>query len=207
MFNIKPKEDKFFELFIKAADNANKAALALNNLMLNYDEAESILQTIVEIETTGDNIKYEVEKMLLDSFITPFDREDIYLIAKKIDRFVNNIQTSALRFKMLHIDEIAQPAKDISNILVFLTEQLVILMKNLNNKKNARIVKDAIIKMNKLESEVDQIFRDSITQLFDNPQDLLKLIKWKEIYQHLEDTADACEEIANSIEGVVTKNE
>lgn len=207
MFNFKPSEDVFFKLFIEAANNSHDAAMLLNKIISDYTDVDSSLEQIVEIEAKGDSIKYQIEKTLLDTFITPFDREDIYLIAKKIDRFVNYVQTTALRLKMFHVDVIEEPAKEITATIVKMTEQFVILTNNLKDKKKSGIVKECIVNMNKLESQVDGLFREALTDLFDNPSDILKVIKWKEIYQHLEDTADSCEDIANSIQGIVTKNE
>lgn len=207
MFGLKPKEDVFFELFVAAANNANDATIALNDMMADFNKINEFLELITKLEKKGDDIKYQIEKGLADTFITPFDREDIYLIAKKIDRYVNSILTSSLRFKMLHIDEITDNAREITVRLVKASEHLVSLVENLKSKKDYFVVKECIAKINILESEVDVLFRDAITELFYNPNDLLYVIKWKEIYQHLEDTADACEDIANTIGGVVTKNE
>lgn len=207
MFNIKPKEDEFFVLFLEAANNALDCTIALNDMMLNYNDAEEKMQLITALEKQGDDIKYQIEKKLADTFITPFDREDIYMIAKKIDKFVNSILTSALRFKMFHIESITEHAKEITDRLVKACESLVLLVENLKSKKNTALVKECIAKVNLLESEVDDIFRNAVTAIFDEPTDLLYVIKWKEIYQHLENTADDAEDIANSIGGVVTKNE
>lgn len=207
MFSIKPKEDIFFKLFIEAAENAHRASLTLDTLVNNYASYEEIIKEIIKIEANGDRLKHEIETKLEDTFITPFDREDIFQIIKKLDRYVNFTQSIALRFKMLHITEITDYTKEISKNLVFMTEQLIQIMKNLNNKKNLEIVKDAIIKVNGFETAIDNIFRNAITQLFENPKDVLDVVKWKEMYQYLEDTSDSCEEIVTAIEGVVAKNE
>lgn len=207
MFNIKPKEDIFFKLFVEASENAHKASLTLNTLVNNYVSYEEIIKEIIQIEANGDRLKHEIETKLENTFITPFDREDIFQIIKKLDRYVNFVQSIALRFKMLHITEITDYAKEICQNLVFMTDHLILIMKNLNNKKDLGIVKDAIIKVNGFETQIDNIFRDAITQLFNNPKDVLDVIKWKEIYQYLEDTSDSCEEIVTAIKGVVTKNE
>lgn len=207
MFSLKPREDEFFVLFKNAVNNAKAAAIALNNLTKDYTNADAYIEEIINIERQGDTIKYEIEKKLADSFITPFDREDIYMIAKKIDRFVNDTLTSALRFKMLHIDEINYAAQEITEILINASDELILLFEKLSMQKKLSAIKEHVTNVNKYESRVDDIFRNAVTELFDNPKDLLHVIKWKEIYQHLEDTADSCEDIANSIGGVVTKNE
>lgn len=207
MFNFKPKEDVFFKLFVEAAKNAHNASITLNTLVNNYVNSEKIIEEIISIEANGDRLKHEIEVKLESTFITPFDREDIFQIIKKLDRYVNFVQSIALRFQMLHITEIADASKDISQNLVHMTEQLIIIMENLNNKKTIKIVKEAIIKVNEFETEIDYIFRNAITELFENPHDVLYVIKWKEMYQYLEDTSDSCEEIVTAIEGVVAKNE
>lgn len=207
MFNIKPQKDVFFELFINAAKNANDATIELDNLLQNYDNHNEIIEKISQLESNGDSIKFQIEENLINTFITPFDREDIYMIAKKIDRYVNLIQSTAFEFNMLHIKETTPSSKLISEQLVNATELLVVLMENLKDRKNKKVVKDCIIKINKTESEVDDIYRNAITELFDQPTDILNVIKWREIYKLLENSCDACEEIANVIEGVVTKDE
>lgn len=207
MFNFKPKENIFFKLLIEVAVNAHNASLALDKLVNNYVNSDEIVKEIIDIESNGDSLKHKIEIKLEETFITPFDREDIFQIIKKIDKYVNFTQSIALRFKILHIKEITEPTKLITKNLVLMTEHLIILMENLNDKKKSIFVKEAIIKINQIETQIDDIFRTAISQLFENPSDILDLIKWKEIYQSLEDAADSCEEIATAIEGVITKNE
>jgi predicted phosphate transport protein (TIGR00153 family) len=154
MFSLKPKEDIFFELFIKAAKNAHTASKALSSMLNNFDNIEESIQNIIKIESEGDSIKYEIEKKLLDTFITPFDREDIYLIAKKTDKYVNNIQTIAFDCKIYHIEQISEPAKEIASKLVEMTEHLIVLMENLKEKSNSKIVKESIININIAESVI-----------------------------------------------------
>ena len=206
MFRIASKEGLFFDLFIETADSACQTAVMLEELMNNYSNVNGKVSAIEEMEHTCDLHVHKMMERLNKSFITPIDREDIYLIAKELDNITDAIEAVAHRFQMLNISSIKEDAKKLANLIVKCTSELKGVMIELKNMKKSKILSNKIIEVNRIENEGDAIFRSSITKLFSGGTSSLDLIKWKEIYEYLENTLDACEDVANIVEGVVMKH-
>ena len=206
MINLNPKEDKFYKMFILAAKNVNEAANILRQTMDNLQQKETNACEVERLEHKGDKMVHSIIQELNKSFITPIDREDIYAIAKEMDDILDSIDSTIHRFIMFNIDEITEEAKMLSNFIVDSTNEIIGIMSELKNMKKSNDIMEKIIYVNKIENDGDTYFRQAIKDLFDNHTDVLKIIKWREIYQFLEDTIDSCEKVANIIEGVVMKN-
>lgn len=206
MFSLTPKEDKFFELFIETANIAYKASNLLVEFLKDLDNAEENLKKIKEIEHEGDKKQHEILRQLNKTFITPFDREDIYLIAKDTDDIIDYIESTASRFVMLNVTHCTEEAEMLSRMIVQCCEEVIILMQELKNMKTSKELSKKVIEVNRIEEEGDKISRNAIKDLFRGNMEVIEIIKWREIYQYLEDTLDACEDLANVIEGVVMKN-
>ena len=206
MFRVTKKEEIFFDLFIQAADLACVAAKKLDDLINHYENIEEKIDAIEEVEHECDKIVHTVMKQLNKSFITPLDREDIVQISMVLDDIVDAIEAVAHRFKMFNVQAVTEYAAVSSKLIVQSTTELRILICEFKHMKTSKIMDKQIIDVNSLENEGDRVFRKAMTSLFANGIDAVEVIKWKEIYEHLEDTLDACEEVANIVEGVVTKN-
>lgn len=207
MFNFKPKEDKFYKLFSEAAQNVNEGAVILRGSLDCLSDKELNVNKIEELEHKGDKLVTIVVKELNEAFITPIDREDIYSLIKKMDDILDLINSTMHRFLMYDINESTNECKLLADIIVDCTKNILDLMNEINSvgNKGSRI-KDTIISIHKFESKADQLFRKTVAELFKNEKNPIEVIKWKEIYQILEDTIDKCENIANTVEGVVIKN-
>ncbi|MCT8976894.1 DUF47 family protein [Clostridium sp. CX1] len=206
MFSLTPKEDKFFELFIETANIAYKASNLLVEFLKDLDNAEENLKKIKEVEHEGDKKQHEILEQLNKTFITPFDREDIYAIAKDTDDIIDYIESTASRFVMLNVNRCTEEAEMLSRLIVKSCEEIIVLMQELKNMKTSKELSKKIIEINRIEEEGDKVSRTAIKDIFRGNMDVLDIIKWREIYQYLEDTLDACEDLANVIEGVVMKN-
>jgi len=207
MFNLKPKEDKFYKMFLEAANNVNEAAMILRESLDSLSNKEPNVNKIEELEHKGDRLVGSIIKELNEAFITPIDREDIYSLIKKMDDILDLINSTMHRFIMFDINEGTKESKLLADMIVKCTKQIIELMAELNligSKSNN--IKEKIISINKIETEADTLFRKTVTELFKNEKDVLEVIKWKEIYQILENTIDKCEKVANIVEGVVIKN-
>ena len=207
MFNLKPKEDKFYKLFLEAAQNVNEGAMILRVSLDSLSEKELNVSKIEELEHKGDKLVSIITKELSEAFITPIDREDIYSLIKKMDDVLDLTNSTMHRFVMFDINESTEACKLLGDMIVQCTTCIVELMDELNSVGNkSKHIKEKIIRINKIESEADRLFRKTVSELFKNETNPIEIIKWKEIYQTLENTIDKCEKIANTVEGVVIKN-
>lgn len=206
MFRMTAKEAVFFDLFSDTAADTCKAARMLEELMRNYTDIPEKIRAIEEIEHKCDGHVHKMLEHLNRSFVTPIDREDIYLIAKELDNITDDIESTAHRFMMFNVTSIRPDALKMADMIIKCTEELMGVMSELKNMKTSKVLKDRIIEVNRIEDAGDDIFRNAMQSLFVNENDSLEVIKWKEIYEYLENTLDACEDVANIIEGVVMKH-
>lgn len=206
MFRISSKEGLFFDLFIESVQASCLAAEKLESLMDNYTNIEEQINFIEQIEHEGDHHVHRILEQLNKSFITPIDREDIYLIAKELDNITDSIESTAHRFRMLNVTSIRDDAKRLASLIVQCTKELKYLMSDLKNMKRSCTLQEKVIEVNRIENVGDDIFRNAITGLFASEKDPIELIKWKEIFEYLENTLDACEEVANIAEGIIMKH-
>ncbi|MCX7921406.1 MAG: DUF47 family protein [Clostridia bacterium] len=206
MFRVTRKEEIFFDFFVSTADSACKAAEMLADLMTNYVNVQDKIKRIEETEHACDKQVHKILEQLNKSFITPIDREDIYLIAKELDTITDNIEATAHRFNMLNVKSIREDALKLAKLIVDCTKELKEVMAELKNMKNSKTLKEKIIEVNRIEDYGDTVFRTAMANLFVSEKDAIEVIKWKEIYEFLENTLDACEDVANTVEGVVMKH-
>jgi uncharacterized protein Yka (UPF0111/DUF47 family) len=207
MFNNKPKEDKFFKMFSDSAKNVNEAALILRANLDSLINKENDVNKTESLEDKGDELVRSVIKELNEAFITPIDREDIYEIVNEMDNILDLINSTMHRFIMFNIEECTDGSRIIGNLLVQATNGLVELMDELRIKGcKSKHIPEQISNICKFESEADKIGRITVADLFQKETDPLTVIKWKEIYQILENTIDNCEKVATIVEGVVIKN-
>lgn len=200
-----PKEIDFFEIFEKAATNLVKATSLLVSLLENFDNIEARAKEIYELEQDGDMLTHDIMKKLNRTFITPIDREDIHSLASSMDDILDLIWGGVDR---LVVFKITSPTQEVIEIAKDLHKTTEVVQKTINElrSKNYSHVQEHCIEINRLENRIDRIFRDALGKLFDDIKDPLLIIKWKEIYEHLEDASDRCEDVANVLESIVLKN-
>jgi len=206
MSRLTPREDKFYDLFIDSAKSIHEASGMLVDLIKNYTDVENKVRNIEEMEHKGDKQVHDILQELNKTFITPFDREDIYAIAKQMDDIMDAIEATAHRFIMFNVGTIEPSAVILAEMIENCCRELISLMEELKNMKKSKKLKEKIIEINRIEDEGDKIFRKAITALFDEQIPALHVIKWREIFDYIEQTLDACEDVANTVEGVVMKN-
>jgi len=207
MWSIIPKENQFFVLLENAVENAYQSAVMLNQLLNNLSNMQELISKLEKAENKGDDITHQVIELLNKTFITPLDREDLFAIIKEIDNIVDSLETVAHRFEIYNVDTVRPEAKILSEMIINCTKELKGVVENLKDLKNTRLIKEKIIEVNRIEDEGDIVYRNAIKKLFaENKDKPIEVIIWKEIFGFLEDTLDACEDVANVIEGVVTKN-
>lgn len=206
MFRITPKEEVFFDYFIETCEIICKAAALLDDLTNNYVNVNEKISSIEGTEHACDSNVHKILNELNKSFITPIDREDIFTIAKELDNITDDIETAAHRFSMYNVKSVKPDAITMTKLIVKATIELKSVMVEMKNMKKSKQLQSKIIEVNNVEDEADTIFRDAMANLFITEHDAVEVIKWKEIFELLENTIDACEDVANIVEGVVMKN-
>jgi len=202
-FRLIPREEKFFDLFEQQAANIVAAARTLEELILDYPDAKAKVQRIRDLEHAGDTLTHELVKRLNTTFITPIDREDIYALASRLDDVLDLIDAVADRLLLYRISEPTQGSVDMAKIIVKTaeeTDRAVHCLRTLSPFYHKHCVE-----VNRLENEADRRLRDLLAALFDCT-DPIEIIKWKELYETMEEVTDRCEDVVNVIEGITLKN-
>ncbi len=199
-----PKKRDFFEIFDKAIDNLAKATDSLVDMFRDYSDAEAKTKQIYDFEQEGDLLTHEIMKELNKTFLTPIDREDIHALAARIDDVVDLIWASVDRMVVYKIEAPTPEAISIAEDLQMTAGILKKALRDLRAKSYSR-VQEHCIEINRLENRIDRLYRDALGKLLNTPNDPVTIIKWKDIYQLLEDASDRCEDVANILEGIVLK--
>jgi Phosphate transport regulator (distant homolog of PhoU) len=206
MFRVTRKEEIFFDMFVETAESTLKAASLLEEMVNNYVDVERKVAAIEQVENDCDKLVHKILEQLNKSFITPIDREDIYLIAKEIDNITDAIESTAHRFIMFNVKKVSPETLTMTKYITEGCKELTLLCKELKDMKTSKVLIEKVVEINRIEDEVDDIFRKAIKDLFSNESNAVEIIMWKEIYEYLENTLDSLEDVANIIEGVVTKH-
>lgn len=182
-----------------------RTARELHNLLDDYTNVPQKVAVITELEHQGDFITHQIIEQLHRSFLTPLDREDITALTGRLDDVIDLIEDAANAMLLYKIEQPTKRAREQAAILVAMSEELVKAVPLLRNRSKMKQILEYCVEINRLENEADSIMRFALAELFDGlpPYDV---IKWREIYQHLEDSADRGEDVADVLEGVVLKN-
>lgn len=199
------KKKDYFELFEKVAANITNAASVLVAIMEHFTNLENWAKEVHELEEEGDLLTHDIIKKLNRSFVSPIDREDIHSLASTLDDILDFIWGTAERLAVFKMMEVRKEAVVMSRELLVTVELVQKAINNLKEKNYIRM-QEHCIEINKLENRVDRYFRDALGSLFDEVTDPVLVIKWKEIYEHLENATDKCEDVADILESIAIKN-
>jgi predicted phosphate transport protein (TIGR00153 family) len=203
VFRLIPREEKFFDLFEQQSGHIVSAARVLEELTLDYPDAKAKAEHIKDIEHAGDTLTHEIVRRLNTTFVTPFDREDIYALASRLDDVLDLIDAVADRLLIYKIDRVTDGAVAMAKIIVKTAEETDRAVRCLRTL-SAFYHKHAV-EVNRLENEADRLLRDELAALFEGTHDAIEVIKWKELYETMEAVTDRCEDVVNVIEGIVLK--
>ena len=201
-FRLLPKDPKFFELFIADGDNLAQAASALHELVDQYDRLEARIATIQALEKRGDEIDREITRRLEDAFVTPFDREDIHDLSARLDDVLDGIQSVAEMFVIYDIDQPTAEARRLAAILDGQGSELAAALGKLDGLKD---IEGHFAAIHGLEKEADGVSRAAVARLFHEDLAPIEVIKWRDLYNDLEDTIDAAEDAAEAMERMYHK--
>jgi uncharacterized protein Yka (UPF0111/DUF47 family) len=203
---IIPREEAFFDLFKAQATNVVEGAKLLKDLLEDYTDIDQKRMKIEKTESFGDEIAHKIIEKLNRTFITPMDREDIHALSSALDDILDFINATSQRLNLYGVKSISAEAKELANIVLRAAEETLALTESMKNLKDIKSMKSRWIEVNRLENEGDKVSRNAIASLFKNEKDPIEVIKWKELYEHLETAIDKCEDAANIVEAVALKN-
>ena len=199
-----PREEQYFTLFAQMTSYINDAAKTLVEMLaLQNSDFQEYVQRIKSIEHACDDLTHNISTRLNQSFITPFDREDIYMMSKALDDVVDLIDGAARSVVMYDIREATDYARQLAGVLQRMALQLHEVVSILQKPTG---VTERLIELHRLENEGDDIYQRAVGGLFHENRDPLEVIKWKDVYEKLEAAIDRCENVANIIEGVIIKH-
>jgi uncharacterized protein len=204
MVRLVPKDTKFFDMFAEMASNLGDGARLLQQTLSDFHNVDTRVRQLKDIEHRGDEMTHNVLTKLNQTFITPFDREDIYRLASSLDDVLDFVYAAGVRLIMYKIGAAPPPATLLAEIIVKQSDQLTDALARLN--KNRDNVLENCVEINRLENEADSVARAAIAVLFEKEKDPISLIKLKELYEVLETATDKAEDAANVIEGIVLKS-
>lgn len=203
---IAGKNKAYFDMFEKAVENISKAAEHLHAYYSGFPNSSNEVDKIKDLEHNGDMLTHQTIEMLNRTFVTPIDREDIYLLISKMDDVLDLMDEAASRTALYKIDKITPEALAFSEVLKKATDILHHTIISMRNLKDYHEIIKHCVEINTIENEGDMLLRKAMVNLFENEKnDPIKVIKWKEIYEDLETAIDKCEDVANIIESIALK--
>jgi predicted phosphate transport protein (TIGR00153 family) len=176
-------------------------------MLADLRDSEQQAKRIKGIEHDADTVAHQTLELLHKSFITPIERGDIHRIVSRIDDILDYIEAASQRLWLYEIKEATPEAKEMGRVLVRSSEAVKTAVDQLRDMKDTAAIRASCVEINRLENECDTLLRLATARLFKEERDALTVIKWKEIYENIEDATDRCEDVANVIEGVVLENQ
>ncbi len=201
-----PKEENFFEYFEELADKISEGGQLFMEMTQKKDYSEVIVTKLKQIEHEADSITHKTYERMHKTFLTPIDREDIYALVNKMDSIMDVIEATAIR---IHLYKVKKPSNEIiiqARILNEAIKKVKSIVHSLRNMKNSEMILKGCVEINTLENEGDVALRTIMADLFAQEKDAIELVKWKDIYQLLEEAIDVCEDVSNIVEGIVLKH-
>ncbi|HJQ50463.1 MAG TPA: DUF47 family protein [Gaiellaceae bacterium] len=201
--SLVPQKREFFVLYSRAARNTVEIARLLLELLEEFPRGDGLLRDIKALEHEGDRLTREVVDLLNRTFVTPFDRDDMYELASALDDICDHIDEAAGNIAGYGITEIRPGAKEQAQVILRATQKLCEAVERVDGFKNSD---RQLHELRDLEDEGDRLNREAVSQLFNTETDAIKILRWKDIHEQLEEAVDACENAADVLEVILVKN-
>jgi predicted phosphate transport protein (TIGR00153 family) len=198
-----PRDREFFDLFEEAGTNIARAAALLDEMLGTWPDHRELAQDILVCEQEGDRITHDIIHRLNQTFVTPIDREDILALASALDDIIDLTEEVADYLGLYRIEAPMEQSQRMARILVQATRQV---SEALPRMRGFQDLSHYTVEINRLENDGDRVVREAMASLFEGGIDPMVVIRWKDIYERLEEAIDACEHVANVLEGIVIKN-
>ena len=202
-FQVIPREQSFFDLFEATAALIDDGARKLKTLTEHFAEHEIYAAQVKKLELEADEITHRVMATLSTTFVTPFDREDIFRLASQLDDVLDSMEAVAELLVLHQIEEPLPELRQQADVLVRITGEMVQAVRGLRSLQGQD---RHLVEINRLENEGDRITREAVASLFDGGIDPMVVIRWKDVFERLEAAIDATEHVANILEGIIIKN-
>jgi len=202
-FRLIPREEKFYDDFLALADELQRGAKLLEEMVGADTPLWGKADEIKEVEHKCDSLTHEIIQRLNRTFVTPLDREDIHALARSLDDVMDAIDASATMIRLYKLQTVRFGARELAQVITTSADQIRLALQALEKHKG--LITHAV-EINRLENEADRIHQQALSRLFDDERDPIVVIKWKEILDFLESATDRCEDVANLLEGVMVKH-
>ncbi len=201
-----PKDEKFYDMFEELASKIEEGANLFLEILGKFESSEPKVSKLKEIEHEADIITHRTYEKMHKTFLTPLDREDIYALVNKMDSVLDMIEASAVRMYLYKVKRPAEEILELTKILMNAIGAIKKIVYSLRDRKNYKMILDICVEVNTLENEGDYVLRTAMARLFEQEKDAIELIKWKEIFERIEEAIDVCEDVSNIVEGIVLKH-
>lgn len=198
-----PRDDQFFELFDQLAGHLATSAQMLDEMFGDVAHAPQHVKAIKDVEHKADLLTASINQRIDKSFITPLDREDIHMLASRLDDVIDLLDGTSRRFEMLHIAEVLPPAKQLTGVLCRAAAEIRVAV---NGMRKPQLVNQHVGLIKRLEEEGDAIYHEAVGKLFAGNPNPIDVIKWKEMYDTLERAIDSCMGVAQVLQSISLKN-
>ena len=198
-----PRDEQFFELFNQLAGHLQTSARLLDELFSHPERTQDLVRQIKDVEHLADVLTHSINTRIDKSFITPIDREDIHLLASRLDDVIDRLDGTARRVVMLHITEVREPAREMAHVVLKAAD---LIARAVAAIKKPREVGAFATQIKLLEEEGDALYHEAVGALFAGAPDPIEVIRWKEVYETLELAIDQCMGVANAVHSISIKN-
>ena len=202
-FRLVPKEEKFFEDFITLADRIVSGATLLERMLSSDPPTWDTALQIKQIEQECDALTHQIIQRLNRTFVTPIDREDIHQLATSLDDVMDAIDASATVVRRYRISSLRYGARELASLVWQSAMQVRVAVEALEKRTD---VHERAVEVNRLENAADDVLDEALRRLFEEEKNAITVMKWKEIFEYLEEATDRCEDVADTLEGVVVKH-
>lgn len=202
-----PQSGTFMDYFEKHAAFVVQGAKGLLSFALPDHDPYAVLELVRYCEEEGDQVTHKCMEELHKTFITPIERGDIHVLISKMDDILDEIEDVAGFMVLYKLKKFSSDAEKLAHVVVESAKEMESAVKELRKMKNTEQMHRHFININRLENEADHLLTQALGRLFDEEEDTKMIIKWKEVYEHLESATDACEDVADILEGIILENE
>jgi predicted phosphate transport protein (TIGR00153 family) len=201
-----PRNERFYVLLQDGAKNLVDAAEELEDLVNHYENVDMKSERITELEHNGDSITHSIVNLLHKTFVTPIEREDIALLAERMDDVLDSIEGASTAMRIYKMAQPTPRARELVDVVRMMAVKLEQAISHLHERGHLRDILPYCVEINRLENVGDDLFRKAIAELFDDEASAAEIIKWREIYDQLEEATDRAEDVANVLEGIVLRH-
>lgn len=200
------KEPNYFEMLSGMVDCSMRTARQLDELLRNYTDVKKKLQVLDKLEDEGDHLLHVFSDELNVAFITPIDREDLLAMGNRIDSLTDAIEQVGIKLDMLSISAIRPEILEVSSLMIEACSLLMDAMGEFKSFKNSQKLPKLVIEVNRCEEEADRLYHDGVKRLYTSDEPILEIIRWKEIFDDMEQVLDNCEDVADLLDAMALKN-